>query len=474
MEIFDAEIRDGLEDKLKAPVLAYSTLLYPAKQDPEIFKWSNKVIATNLNQPDLYYLNTILATVGWNNNQDVFGKEETWRARHTAEDKRINLHHVEKDIVGHITGNFVIDEKWNVVADDTEDDKVPDKFHIVTNAVVYRHWEDEEMQAKIDEMIGEIEAGEWYVSMECLATGFDYAVINAKGEQTIVKRNKETAHLTKYLRSMGGDGEYKNCKIGRYLRGILFSGKGFTKKPANPDSIILNDATIKSVTSFVTATVHEEFKGDEEMADKPVELTASISLEDHKAETDKLRTELNDLKEKAVAEKTEGFKITLKTKEDELNSVKESLVAANAKIAELDAKVKALAEENTKLSAKASELESEKVALSRVAALVKAGKTEDEAKKLVAEKFSKLDDASFEGVVALVEEAVKASKLAAEKKPEEELPESDTAENRANAAELDKKPEEKPVVVTAEEDKKVGDDLQAYFADMFNKNKKGK
>ena len=46
------------------------------------------------------------------------------------------------------------------------------------------------------------------------------------------------SYLTKYLRAYGGQGEYDNYKIGRVLRNITFSGKGFVDKPANPDSVI--------------------------------------------------------------------------------------------------------------------------------------------------------------------------------------------------------------------------------------------
>ena len=34
--------------------------------------------------------------------------------------------------------------------------------------------------------------------------------------------------------------DYEDHKVGRLLRNITFSGKGFVEKPANPDSIIFD------------------------------------------------------------------------------------------------------------------------------------------------------------------------------------------------------------------------------------------
>ena len=68
---------------------------------------------------------------------------------------------------------------------------------------------------------------------------FDYGLIDkASGTYKILDRNHDTAYLTKYLRAYGGMGEFENYKIGRVLRNITFSGKGFVDKPANEESII--------------------------------------------------------------------------------------------------------------------------------------------------------------------------------------------------------------------------------------------
>jgi hypothetical protein len=45
--------------------------------------------------------------------------------------------------------------------------------------------------------------------------------------------------MTSHLKAYGGSGHYGGERVGRVLKNIIFSGKGLTKKPANPDSRIL-------------------------------------------------------------------------------------------------------------------------------------------------------------------------------------------------------------------------------------------
>ena len=93
-------------------------------------------------------------------------------------------------------------------------------------------------------MIRQIEAGQMYVSMECIFRGFDYAVQDPTGDNHIVARNEDTAFLTRHLRAYGGSGVFQDHKVGRLLRNITFSGKGFVEKPANPESVIFNNDEI--------------------------------------------------------------------------------------------------------------------------------------------------------------------------------------------------------------------------------------
>ena len=47
----------------------------------------------------LHYLDSILVSVGWNKNDDVFDSVEVWAARHSPGDKPFNFEHHGADIV---------------------------------------------------------------------------------------------------------------------------------------------------------------------------------------------------------------------------------------------------------------------------------------------------------------------------------------------------------------------------------------
>jgi hypothetical protein len=195
-------------------------------------------VAENKNQIDLHYLRTVMVSSAWNLNDDVFTPEEMWLARATPEDKPFNYMHEQSDIIGHITNAVAVDESMRPIPEDTPSDKLPEHYHIVTNAVLYKFWEKPELQERMNRLIAEIADNRWFVSMEALFYGFDYALKTAKGWQ-IIERNDKTAFLTKHLRVYGGKGEFEGKKLGRVLRRIVFSGKGLVSKPANPESVIL-------------------------------------------------------------------------------------------------------------------------------------------------------------------------------------------------------------------------------------------
>ena len=135
----------------------------------------DKAIASKSDQFDLHYIYAILATTGWNKNDDVFDRYEMWSARNSAEDKPFNKGHDPNSIIGHITGNAVIDENYELVKNNAEVDALPTKFHILTSAVVYKHVSsrDEKLSYATKELLQEIADGKWFVSMEALFSNFD-------------------------------------------------------------------------------------------------------------------------------------------------------------------------------------------------------------------------------------------------------------------------------------------------------------
>ena len=214
MKAYKQEILDGVSELVEsnasvafeADIVLDSEVNHPDKESIE------KTMAgfghSNPDQVDLYYLNSVLVSTGWNKNDDVFDAEEAWAARQTPVDKQFNYMHDESDIIGHITGSTVIDGNGNKI----ETEEAPSKFDIITSAVLYKSWGDPELRERMSQLIDEIEEGKWAVSMECLFSNFDYSVITPDGSQQVLARNEGSAFLTKHLKVYGGTGEYEGYR----------------------------------------------------------------------------------------------------------------------------------------------------------------------------------------------------------------------------------------------------------------------
>lgn len=371
-----------------------------------------KAVATNLDQPDLYYMDSVLVSVGINKNDDYFDAEEVWAARKSPEDKQINYEHNEKDIIGHITSCYAVDDKYTKIPDDVPEDRLPEKFHIITSGVLYKKWEDEDLKKRMGEILEKIDAGDIYVSMECLFSDFDYILIEQNGKASIVDRNKSTSYLTKYLRAYGGEGVYNNQRIGRVIRNITFSGKGMVERPANPESIIFNS------TSPVVIKAKEEINGENrtmstKLDTEVTDVKANAELQNQLNEVTQL---LADAKREKIEAKAQAEKEAKARAEKELNDLKASLAQKDTELKSVEAKLvdaeKSLEAsvkkiEDAEKAAKAAQDELDKISAAkkvadRVAALVKAGKSEEDAKTLE-KRFAKVDDEAF---AALVENLV--------------------------------------------------------------------
>lgn len=235
--IFNQEIKDGLEDKLtKATASIFSCPLQKIDKPSDGTLKSIASLGEGRNF-DLYYLQSILASVGPNKNDDVFLPEEIWAARYTPVHKQLNYMHNEKDIIGVITDSILLDSQGAHISGEDCVGLIKD---IATQAVIWTHWEDQVMTDKVDKIIASIEENKLFVSMEALFKKFDYMIVKGeRGEQIdIIERTEATSFLTKYLKSFGGDGLYENNRIYRVLRDFTFSGKGIVSDPANPRSII--------------------------------------------------------------------------------------------------------------------------------------------------------------------------------------------------------------------------------------------
>lgn len=400
IQIYKAEKADGLQELILNNKISIASTIEDSKENPESLvrlpKISLALASANYNQKDLFYKKAILASVGWNANDDVFEAVDTWNARNTVEDKQLNLSHDEMRIVGHMTKSYVVDYKGDVVDDNTSAEDIPAKFDIVNEFVLYKIWKDEERQQEISSLIQEIENGEWCVSMECYFPAFDYALINSVGEQRTVTRNEQSSFLTKHLRSYGGTGEFQGYKVGRILRGLFFSGQGIVKNPANKRSIIFNVNDVKPFKSQGSLVVRDKKMDLEQkvaelegkLIAKDAELVAAKSAETSKTIAD-LRSEVETLKT-SVATLTSEKAIVVASaasKDETISQLTVEATAANTKLAEVEAKVVA--------SEKAA------VKVARCGQLATAGVVEGELEATYAQ-WGELPEVQFNAIVTMI------------------------------------------------------------------------
>ena len=407
MKIYRDEIDSGLEDAIKAnSSIAYAcpvSTYIPSKKQKESIKLlviaREGASSENKDQVDLYYLNSILVSTGWNKNDDVFDKEEAWAAKDSPVDKQFNFMHDESDIIGHITGSTVIDEggsEINNVAD-------VDKFDIATSAVLYNSWTTAELRERMAKIIAEIEEDKWFVSMECLFNDFDYAVITPEGEHKVISRDEASAFLTKHLRAYGGEGKYEGYTVGRLLRNIAFSGKGLVSNPANPRSVILNDVNPFEGTQAEQITNYSFNMENKDMSEVLKEQVDELKAELAQAKKahDALKAEITQQKDEEFQSKIEAFEATVSEKDTAVADAQVAVEAAEAKIAELKEAIAKKDEELATANEKIEAHEAEKKLLARKGLLLEAGLEGEEADAAI-ERFAEANDEMFEEIVTLI------------------------------------------------------------------------
>ncbi len=439
IKIFNQEKQDGLAESIASQnSLAYCTpasvLENPTPTtSPEIDKL---LAASNPDQIDLYYLESVLVSTGWNKNDDVFDPDSTWTARATPEDKQFNFMHNENDIIGHITGSYIINENGDKVSADQ--DEPPKKFDIITEAVLYNSWTDPENRERMQQIIAEIEDGKWFVSMECLFAGFDYALIGPEGNSKLVERNESSAFLTKHLRSYGGTGEYEGYKIGRALRNISFSGKGLVSKPANPRSIIFNSSKafyVEDEDKLTKFSIGDDQMSDLTLLEKQVaDLQADLAKA--KEENEAMKLDIETAKDKEFAATTEAFEADISTKNETIAGLEETIKSQQASLAELEDSLAQKTEELVEAMKTLDEWKQHERQQKRLASLIEAGFENEEAEESLA-LYEALDDEAFDGIVAKWNDKKKKEKDAEAKKEAEATEDETTATEEVEAEEAE-------------------------------------
>jgi len=433
IKIFQREVDDGVAEAVRSQASVAYLLESPTIVEPNVRDESlvQKIKAENKDQVDLYYLESVLVSTNWNANDDVFLPSSTWAARNTPEDKQFNFMHDENDIIGHITGSYVVDRQGNRV-EATSDGSHPTDFDIVTRVVLYTSWAEEKNRERMDQIIAELKAGgKWFVSMECLFAGFDYAVIDNTGKQSVIARDEESAFLTKHLRSYGGTGAYEGFKLGRALNNISFSGEGLVDNPANKKSIILSNA---GSTAFCVANTLNI--GETEMAD-----ITTAQFDALKAELAEAKSENKDIKakmDKVQAEETqaviEAHQAEIVSKDEAIAELEASVTALELKVQETQKSLEATEAEFDNFKKKDEDRKKKDKKEKREAALVAAGLEADKAIDTVA-SLDSLDDDAFASIVELY--ASKQTPASSDEDGEAVAEDSDSDDSSVEADALD-------------------------------------
>jgi len=445
--VFESEKKSGLEERIRSQAsLAYASPLCSLDTLPTALssdvtsscqKALNEFVArAGRDDEDVYHTFSILVTTSWNKNDDVFSKEEVWASKNTPKYKPANIEHDEKKIVGGIVGSWPVDASFGLIPEEVSADSLPDPFHILVSSVIYRQWQDPEYRSRAEDLIEKIESGEMFVSMECVFRGFDYAVVTPDGSNHMIPRNAETAFLTSHLRAYGGEGSYQDHKVGRLLKNITFSGKGFVQRPANPDSIIFDK---KHIFDFANVSMAKNLfsTGDGVKIKVENEIFSNSNIQENSDMSNEiLSDQIDELKEalasakaenKALLEKLSKANVeklesqigeltqSVETLNEDLTQAKEDLSASNSKAEELEAQVAEEVEAKIKAEGQLQTLERERMTAARVATLVEAGLSEEDALSKV-EVFESLTDDQFEAIA----ETLRDSRTHTEDKAQEE------------------------------------------------------
>lgn len=425
IKAYKQEIKDGLENKLKETTVAFNCFLSKSSEPSETTVKAVAAFGEGRNF-DLYYIQSILASVGPNKNDDWFLPEEIYAARTTPIHKQLNFMHDEKNIIGVITDSILLNSAGKHITSDSDISSIID---IATQAVIWTHWDDKKLENRISKIIASIEDNKLFVSMEALFRKFDYMLVKGS-ECKIIPRSEQTAFLTKYLRSYGGSGEYDGARIYRILRDFTFSGKGIVDDPANPRSVIdesifeeskldtdleltvslnLNELDLsKEMNEFINKSVSNQMEKimEDEMKKEVAELKSALAKANdtiaslNKQEVEKVSAEVTNLKEqvkalKALAEeaqaKAEDMEKECAEKMDKME--KETCAKMDEKEKEAEAKVK-------EAEAKVAKLESEKVEAQRVSKLIASNVLPEKAAEVV-KTFASVNDEMFDQIAAL-------------------------------------------------------------------------
>lgn len=311
---------------------------------------ANAMKKLSQDHPDLMYCDAILVSTVMNSNDDVFLPEDTWAARFTPINTPFNEDHVEHDIIGHIFDAYPVDKDQKLIESET----APDYFDIIASFVVYKSI----FPKSAEDIATNGPIGKKFVSMQAVFNNFDYALVKNK-ETKIIARNDNTAFLTKYLRAYGGEGFFKDYKVGRVLRNFRFDGMGNVEKPGNPRS---KYTEIENYSTATASEIQEITKSKTVIHITQGKIMTIETLEQANkviadymdmASKDKVEKETLASKLKEHADKVGELEKNFKAKSDDYDASSGKLALAETTIKDLTVK---LADTESKFKASSDEL----------------------------------------------------------------------------------------------------------------------
>jgi hypothetical protein len=359
-------------------------------------------------QMDLLYARSCLVSagpsVGVNDNDDIFTREEAWAARHTPVLKPFNWQHNDKDILGVIYTVQARSLDGEIL--DFSDDTPPDcDFDLWVEAAIFRLIH-EDRAAEIE---ARSKAGSLYVSMEAWFDDYSYGLCDkSKGSLgKIVARNNETSFLDRSLRASGGSGIYRDpdtnqdMRIGRVLRSITFGGCGFVDRPANKRSKI--DIVETMSNSLAELNTDSQI---EQLLEKVKDFQVEEELMNTKSNEDFGPQQLNEAidtafekREKIAAERAERSSLENRAKAAEDHA--EELEARIEELSEVqsskDAEVEALHEQISQYQDAVNELVKEQVT---------AGATSDTPAEIAKIDAVTDGDSAFEAKISWIQQSM--------------------------------------------------------------------
>ncbi len=199
-------------------------------------------------QPDLLYFSAVFVSTGENLNHAYFLPSELVKSEGTIVNKALDVEHKEEDVIGHIYAReFMALDGAKVdikeLASQEEGSLNKQEFHIAVAGIVYKN--------RFPDIAQEIVDNKWCVSMEAYYMDYDIKI----GDLIVTRQEAESLGLISDVKGSLGrlakvlkkGKEIAEGAVTRVLRGIVFSGCGIVKTPANTPSVILETAKNNNV-----------------------------------------------------------------------------------------------------------------------------------------------------------------------------------------------------------------------------------